>query len=196
MKRKSSLIILLLIILVIIIPQPSADIYIRLHFSEIAGDKLQLFYSTDTSDFFSQEQSITSVVDKEKKQVTFRLDGELYKHITGLRLDFPLQDVLKVSSITVSSGGVVKKQYDPIHFFAPASITVTNDVELILIESRRITAVSTGEVDPFVDLSGPLTADICHSFSHFWITKIVICLFILLCYVLSQKRIFDVETRI
>ena len=196
MKRKSNIIILLLIIIVMIIPQPVADIYIRFHFSEIVGNKLQLFYSTDTSDFFSQEQSITSEVDKERKQVTFRLDSELYKHITGLRVDWPLQEVLQIKSVTISSAGVVQKQYDPIDFFAPENISIANDVEVILIKPKRVVALSTGEVDPFVVLSGLLTADISNSFSGFWFTKIAICVLLVLGYIIFRKKIFDVETKI
>jgi hypothetical protein len=75
-------------------------------------------------------------------------------------------------------------------------MAVTNDVEVILIKPKRIVALSTGATDPFLVLSGPLTADISDSFSKFWITKVVISLLILLGQIISQKKIFDVKTKI
>lgn len=196
MKSKKYIFLFLVILVIMIVPQHVSDVYIRLHFSEIAGDNLQLFYATDTMNSFGPEQCITSIVDKEKMQVTFRLDGELHKHITGLRIDYPLEEVLKVESVTVSSAGVVKKQYDPIDFYAPENIAATNDMEVILIKPARVTALSTGVQDPFLVLGEAITEDINHSFSKFWVTKMILCCMILVGFVVSQKRIFKVENMV
>lgn len=193
MKIKNIWIPCILIVLILIFPQPVANLYLRLDFKEIAGDKVQLYYATQSSGF-SEEQSIVSAVDLEKKQVSFCLDGNLHNQLTGLRLDFPTNEIIYIKNITLSSAGVIQKQYDPVHFFKEGNIADSNDVEIVLIEPTRNTAVATGAEDPFVVLAPQAVADIDAGYSSYWMTKIMLSILVVAGYFLYHKRIFKIDT--
>lgn len=179
-------------ILFVLIPCPPADLILRLSFDEITGDYCSLYYTTDYSESFSDEQCIVSPIDSATKQVTFRLDSSLEDHITGMRLDFPVtDDLICVKSITVSSAGVIQEEYNPCHFFADANIALSNDAEITLVKPRNRAYIAAGGNDPFLILSESLTNQILNCYSHFRLTRLCICLFAVGCYLFARKNLFS-----
>ena len=90
-------------------------------------------------------------------QVSFLLDGSLEGHLTGLRLDFPhSEQLIGIKTVTVSSAGVIQKEYNPCHFFAPENITLNHNADVTLVLPRNRVYVSAGADDPFLILSDAL----------------------------------------
>ncbi|MBQ8823220.1 MAG: hypothetical protein IJZ82_11295 [Lachnospiraceae bacterium] len=195
MKYKKTLMAVFLAVVSLVfvfMPWPASDLYIRVHFSEINGGFLQLFYTTASNNTFCEEQCITSEVDTENKQVTFCLDKSLSEELTGLRIDFAsMQDLVGVKSITVSSAGVIQEEYNPVHFFDESNIVGTNGIEISLVKTRNRAYIATSENDPHVVLSAALTEQIAGNYSHFRGTRLCICVFILGCVLLTKKNIFQ-----
>lgn len=192
MKKLKMAMAFLIALLFIMMPLPAADLYIRLYPEEIEDDDFSLYYSTDTSDF-SQEQCIDGEVDWERSMVTFRLDHTLERHITGLRLDVPYsENLLEISNITVSSAGIIQKQFNPSTFFAEENILFKNDMGTIsLVTSRNHAYLSTSGEDPFLILAPGLVAEILGAYSHLRLTRLGICLFLFLGYRMYRRNLFQ-----
>lgn len=176
----------------IMIPSRASSIRIRIHFAAVGGDSCALFYSTDTHNTFSSEQALFSAIDPQTLQAEFTLDPSCKNHITGLRLDFPdTEQLLCIKSITVSSAGVVKRQYNPCDFFTADNLACVNDIATINLAAAQARAyLYTLESDPYVILSDELCRQIAGCYSHFRLTKLAVCLFILGCCFLARKNIF------
>lgn len=194
MKKIKIAIIFLITVAFILMPFPSADINIRLHFMDSAEGTYALYYSTQTSGF-SQEQCIIAEVDSDSNQVTFHLDSSLENQLTGLRLDFPAGDnLICISNVTVSSAGIVQKQFNPCDFFATANLTHINDIEPISIATAQNRAyVPTAGSDPYVILAQNLLEEIRDGYSHLRLTRLGICLFAAACYFMYKKNLFSKE---
>jgi len=191
MKKVKMLIFILVAIGFVLLPFPASDLYIRIHFTEIAGNDCGLYYTTKDQPVFSQEQYIPAPIDHEKKSVSFCLDGSLENKLTGLRLDFANQsDLVQIKSITLSSAGVVQKEYNPCVFFAEENVTHINQAEIIPIPSRNRVCISTSDNDPYVIFSDGLVGAIKKHYSHMIISRICVCLFIAGCYLMAKKHIF------
>lgn len=192
MKKIKILVIFLAVALFIAVPLPSADLYLRVYFSEIAGQFCALYYSTESSNFFSQEQCVISDIDPERNMVTFRLDGSLKDQITGFRLDFPSdEDLICVSNITVSSAGIVQKQFNPIHFFADENFSYSNDIAAIsLVDPRDTAYILTESSDPYLIFSANLVKQITDGYSCYRLTRLGICLFAAACFFMTKKNLF------
>lgn len=176
-------------VLFIMIPVPSANLYLRVHFDEIAWDKCALYYSTTSSNSFTQEQCIISEVDFDKKQVTFCLDGTLSNQLTGLRLDFSNnEDLICIKSVTVSSAGIIQKEFDPITFFGEENVSHTNAAEITLVKPTERAYILTEANDPFIILSESLVAEIADCFSSFRLSRLAICLFVAGCYIMYKRK--------
>lgn len=176
----------------VMIPSRASSLRIRIHFDAVEGDFCSLYYSTDTSPGFSQKQAVVSVIDPQTLQAEFTLDPSCENHITGLRLDFPeAEQLLCIKSITVSSAGVVKRQYNPCDFFTADNLVYTSDITTISLAAAQARAyLYTLESDPYVILSDELCLQIVKCYSHFRLTKLAVCLFILGCCFLARKNIF------
>ncbi len=176
----------------VILPLRTAPLYIRLYFHEIEGDFCTLYYSTDTVNVFCVEQQCVSEIDLENKQVEFRLDPSLDGHLTGLRLDFPGQEqLLSINSVTVSSGGVIKRQYNPCDFFSRENVAQTNSIKALDLATASARAYfSTAPDNPYVILSDELSLQAADCYSHYRLTKLAACLFLLACFLLGRKKIF------
>lgn len=176
----------------VLMPFPASNLYLRFYFRDIQDSRCELYYSTDSADGFSGERLIPAEISPEDQHVTFRLDSSLAGHITGLRLDFPsLEQLICVDNVTVSSAGVVKKQYDPCYFFHKDQIASSNDVSAVdLVVSRDIAYVATTPDDPYLVFSPNLCRQITDCYSRFRLTRLFICLFPAACYLAARSRLF------
>lgn len=174
------------------IPFPASALYIRFYFDDIRDAKYALYYSTDSAEGFSSERLIPAEIDYSDMHITFRLDSSLAGHVTGLRLDFPnMEQVVCIKNVTVSSAGVVKRQYDPCYFFQEGNIALSNDIEdIIPVTSRDFTYVAAKPDDPYLIFSSGLCQQITDCYSHFRLTRLLVCLFPAACYLIARLKIF------
>ena len=106
----------MLALIFIIFPVGASNLHLKITFGTESKDKtvpddFYLYYSIDGSDF-SEENMVKGSLDEKKNEITFTLDSSYENKITLLRVDFPSQnDILKVESVSVSSGGLNKKIY-------------------------------------------------------------------------------------
>lgn len=179
--------------LFIFAPFSASDLILRVYFEDIKGENCVLYYALDTENVFTQEKSIVSEIDYGQKMVEFRLDGSYDGHLTMLRLDFPQQaeQLLCIKDITVSSGGVIQKEYSPCVFFEDQNIDLMRGIEASRVYLQKRTYLQIGPEDPYVILSGGMTQEIQGHFSHRRISRLCLCLFLGGCCFLSRKRIFS-----
>ncbi|MBR1440474.1 MAG: hypothetical protein IJ589_04540, partial [Lachnospiraceae bacterium] len=145
---------ILLAILFCFLPTRTGDVILRLHFWEVnesvQKDGCVLFYTTKDNDTFTAENCAFGYLNETEHRVEFRLDSSLKGRITGIRIDLPAaEQTLVVDDVSVLSGGVVKKNYNPVDFFADEMIKAQNDIaaiERIDFQSRAY-LVTTG-ADP------------------------------------------------
>lgn len=184
--------ILIVAIAFILIPVPAADLFVRIYFDEIAGDNCALYYATDTANAISQDQCIISEIDYEKKLVTFRLDGSFAGHLTSLRLDLPseMEQLACIKTITVSSAGIIQKEFNPCVFFEKANIAAANDAEITLVHPRNRAYISAESGDPYLVLSTPLVNQIQNCSSHYVLSRIFVCLFVGACCIFAKRKVF------
>lgn len=185
--------VLLLMFVFIMLPFPASDLRIRIHFDEIEGSSFVLYYTADIANEFTNTQSISQDIDHDAKQVEFTLPSSLENRITGLRLDFPnTEQLLCVSSITVSSAGTIKRQFNPCDFFSESGILHSNDINgLSLATAKRHAYILTSSDDPYIVLSPDLCRRITDCYSHFRLTRLGICIFILGCFFFAKRNIFS-----
>lgn len=178
--------------LFVLAPASASDLIIRIYFDDIEGDECVLYYATDVENVLTQEKSIASEIDHERKKVEFRLDGSFDGHLTLLRLDFPQQaeQLACIKNITVSSGGVIQKEYSPCVFFEDRNIDLLREIEVTRVYPKKRTYLEIGPEDPYVILSGEMTQEIQSHFSHRGISRLGLCMFIAGCYFISRKKIF------
>ena len=182
---------------IIIFPVKTADEIFRIEFTGnengvLEGTDCTLYYSTLSPDAFNDDQSISCPVDNEKYYVEFRLDGKLNNNIKGLRIDFPAEDQLfSVGGVFVKSAGVLKKRYDPCVFFSEENLKQANDIQGISpIRDGKVVYIRTGNEDPYIVFSDALVDDVSGHFSHYIITKLLICAVIIVCFFSYKKDIF------
>lgn len=190
MKKLKILILFLAVAAFILIPLPAADVYVRLHFSEAGGDNCSLYYTTGDFPNFSQDKCIISDIDYEKNEVTFRLDSSLEGKITGFRLDFPnTQSLIGIENITVSSAGIVQKQYNPCDFFEEKNVIYVNQAEYSLVRPHNRTYIAPNGDDTYFIFSDTLACELNNSYSHFRLTRLGICFFAAGCYFFTKRKI-------
>lgn len=183
-KYLPPLLILILSLIFIFKPHSASAIIIRVYFNEISGNSCALYYTTDHPNAFNDTQCVISNIDYDQKMVSFRLDGSLAGRLTGLRLDLPgsTEQLLCVKNISVSSGGVIQKEFNPCDFFSEGNRIFQNDVHLDLVPARKCAYMLTGSEDPYVVLSSPLVNQIQNCFSYRIWSRIFLCLFVAGCY--------------
>ena len=199
MKKLKIIMIFVLVILFVFLPLPASDVLVKVHFAmddetaNITGTSGSIYYSTIDLFGFNGEQCVHSVMDEEKQMLTFRLDKELEKTLQGLRIDLPaVQGLVCVDNITVSSGGIVCKQFNPCELFSESNRLVTNDIDSIsLIKSRKKAYMAVSGTDPYIVLSGDVVAKVRDCYSHYTLTRIFICVFLLGVWWMDKKKVFD-----
>lgn len=193
MKKKCLYLLpLFIMIAFILFPSGAANLYIRIYFDEIQGDTCTLYYATDTVNVFCVEQHLSSDISPEERKAEFCLDASLDGHITGLRLDFPnTEQLLSIKNITISSGGVIKRQYNPCDFFADDNIASTHNIDSVtLATASGRTYIGTLSEESYLVLSDELCRRITGCYSHLYLTRAAVCLFLLACFYLGRKRLF------
>ena len=190
MKKIKKLLFFFIILAFIIIPLPPADMTIRLHLTKMVGNDYSLYYS-NTDSIFTPSKCVVGEIDYERNQVVFRLDSSL-EGLTALRLDFPHTDTLiSMEKITVSSAGIIQKQFNPSLFFESDNLTETNDLETISLATAQDKAyIATNDWDPYVVLSSQMVEQINSGFSHWQLSRLAICLFIAACIYFYKKNYF------
>lgn len=182
----------------VLIPAPASNLYIRIYFDEIQGDSCALYYAVDGENGFTQEQSISSRIDYERKMAEFVLEPSLEGRVTGLRLDFPDEEqLICVKNITVSNDGMIQREFNPCVFFAGENLQYSNDIEATSLVSVRDRAyIRTASADPYLILSPELCGQIMGCYRHFIPTKLAICVFLLGCLVFAKLNIFRADTEV
>ena len=184
------LILLLIAVIFVCFPHPASDLHLRITFEEFEGDGCSLYYTTDTDGNFSQEKCISSTFDPDTMQVSFLLDASLEGHLTGLRLDFPhSEQLIGIKTVTVSSAGVIQKEYNPCHFFTPENIALNHNADVTLVLPRNRVYVSTGADDPYLILSDALVAQINACYSHQVLSRLCVCLFAACCLFFARRKL-------
>ncbi|MCM1027367.1 MAG: hypothetical protein NC432_13105 [Roseburia sp.] len=152
-----------------------------------------MYYATDTVNVFCVEQYERDDIDYDKKMVSFRLDASLEGHITGLRLDFPNQEqLLSIGNITISSGGIIRRQYNPCVFFAEENIADTHNITALdRAPARESVYIVTSPNESYVVLTEQFCRQITKYYSHFLITKLAICAFFCGAFYLGRKKLFS-----
>lgn len=183
---------IVLSVLFVFAPVSASDLIIRIYFDDIEGDDCVLYYATDIENVFTQEKSVLSEIDDKQKKVEFRLDKSCEGHLTMLRLDWPQQaeQLICIKNITVSSGGVIQKEYSPCVFFEDRNIDLLQEVAVTKVYPRKRVYLEIGSEDPYVILSGEMTQEIQSHFSHRRVSRLCLCLFLAGCYFISRKKIF------
>lgn len=192
MKKVKIVIPLIIAIAFVLMPVKASDIYIRIHFMEAQGSDMALYYSTLENGGFNQTDCIPAQIDYEKMQISFRLDGELEGQLNGFRLDFPAGDnLIGIKNITVSSAGIVQKQFDPCDFFAVENRAAESDIAGIsLIKPKNMTYIATGGADPYIVFTQEPVAQITEGYSHFRLTRLFICVFAFAVYFFAKRNYF------
>lgn len=183
---------ILLCLIFVLRPLPTSDLIVRVYFEDITGDCCVLYYITEDRSEFSDEQKVVSEIDPVQKKVEFRLDGSFEGHITNLRLDFPHlnEQLICVKSITVSSAGVVRKDYNPCNFFMDENIESSHEASVTLVYPRNRAYISAGSDDPYIVLSPALVKQIGSYYSHRTFSRVALCLFLFGAYMISKRKIF------
>lgn len=191
-KNLPYILIILLLAAGLFFPFSPGNLHIRLQFKDFTGDHCALYYTTDTSADFSETPPVVSDID-ERNQVDFCLDSSLAGHITGLRLDFPeTEQLLCINNVSVSSAGIIQKEYDPCYFFDSSNISFTNDISSInLIKSKKRAVIATAGQDPYLLLSPELTTQLQSHFSSCKFMILPVCLFFLCCVLSYKKKLFS-----
>ena len=181
-----------LTVLFVFMPVSASDLIIRMYFDDIEGEDCVLYYATDIENVFTQEKSVVSEIDCEQKLVEFRLDKSCDGHLTMLRLDLPQQaeQLVCIKNITVSSGGVIQKEYSPCEFFEDRNVDLLREIEVTRVYPKKRTYLEIGPEDPYVVLSGEMTQELQSYFSHRGLSRLGLCMFIAGCYFISRKKIF------
>jgi len=192
MKKVKMIILLVVAIGFVLMPVNASDIYIRIHFMEAQGSDMALYYSTIENGGFNQTDCVASEIDYEKMEVSFRLDGELEGQLNGFRLDLPAgENLIGIKNITVSSAGIVQKQFDPCDFFAVENRVAENGIAGIsLIKPKNMTYIATEGADPYIVLAQKPVAQIADGYSHFRLTRLFMCVFAFAVYFFAKRDYF------
>lgn len=187
-------------IAIMLFPVKTSAEYIRIEFTgnedgELRGEECTLFYATASPDAFNEDESISCPIDNEKHYVEFKLEGKCNKNVKGLRLDFPVKNqVFSIGGVYVKSAGVLQKRYDPCVVFAPENIKQQNCIpELHTIKDGKIVYIATVKDDPYIIFSDEMTASLTGHFSHYLVTKGLICLFIIACFFSYKMDFFGLK---
>lgn len=182
----------LIAIVFVLLPLPASDLIIRIYFDEIQGDFCALYYATNPDKVFTLDEYLPCDINYDKKMVEYRLDGSAEDSLTALRLDWPnLQEqLICVKSITVSSGGLIQKEFNPCRFFAEENIASSHETTVVLVHPRDRAYLSCGSDDPYQVLSDELTAEIRNCFSHQRLSRLFLCLFLGCSWFLAKKKFF------
>ena len=193
--RKSFLIALLILFIMggfILYPFECTDLHLKLTFSkDSAYTECTAYYTTVQNPVYSEEQSIAAIIDNGKADIVF--PKELCKSLTGLRLDFSQSnDLIGISRVELCSAGFAQTTMDASVFFAAANILAINDISVI--QPVQTTAyIGTDGSDPHLLFQANIVEACNDAYSHYTFSKLAVCIFILLAWLLARKKLFTTE---
>lgn len=181
----------ILLIAFSVIPFHSSNCILRLHYSDIEEtEPFFLFYATNEENELGGDKIIEGFVDPDRHCIEFVIPSELSGDITALRLDLPPVDqTASFDSVFVLAGSIVRKSYGADRFFSPEFFSGTNGIDAIQTPASEIsTYIVTSGNDPYIVLSDKAIKMINRSFSSYFVTKLLISLFIGGCIFLYNRE--------
>jgi len=186
----------ILLLAFVLIPLPKRDVTIRFTTIEEYGKDFKLYYSTASSQGFSEENCLVPEKEDEEGQLTFIIPGEVISQLEALRMDFPqvASGTYCFSDVSISSAGIVRKRIHPCAFFSEENLSQQNDITTI----NYCTAITQAQIltdgtDPFVFFDGQLTLKIMKCASRLRLTRLGIALVILIGIWSYKKDIFHTK---
>lgn len=184
----------------LLLPLPDSNLYLCVEFDETSANikNCRLYYTTAaSSEYFSlpclDEGNNSSGT---PFQARFRIEPSvLSEQITSLRLDLPdLDQIVCVKSVTVSSAGIIKREFNPCYFFSDPNIVSANSItERSLLPFRRIAYIATAADDPYLVFSDTLVREISDCSGNYVWTRLLICLFPVILFFSYRKKIFTAD---
>ncbi len=185
---------------IMLFPVKTSGEYIRIEFTGnedgiLEGQECTLYYATNSADAFNDNQTVSCPIDNEKFYVEFKLDGVYNNNIKGLRIDFPAENQrFCIGGVFVKSAGILSKRYDPCYIFADENIKSKNDIpEMTCLKDGKVVYIVTQDKDPYIVFSDEVTKELTSHFSHFIVTKLVMCIIVVGCFFSFRKDIFGTD---
>lgn len=191
----AKIVICILMLVFVFMSFPASGLTIRLYFDDFEGSQVIMYYTTDENPDILPEQILTATFDTETRIAVIKLSPELADHIVQIRLDFPeMEQVFSIKNVSVSSAGVIKHNYSPCDFFSTTNIVYQNDIPQInLLERKQIAYVKTNESDPYILFTNELVNDMLRYRSSFRLTRLSICILVVLGYAISRIGLFNIR---
>lgn len=175
-------------IIILLIPVGTSNLVINLYLDEFVDSTCIIYYGKNTNPGFCDEQVLVGVYSPAKNCVSVTIPGDVAANVTTLRMDFAeIEQLLSIREVTLTSAGITQKTYNPCDFFADSNIAVSNGINgKSLIDIRNMTYFSTSENDPYIIFTDAFCKEIVSHTSSFLLTKIFICCFIWVTYLLYK----------
>jgi len=181
----------------LLLPIPYSNLYLSVEFEADSQDikSCRLYYTTASSAEYSSLACLTegNNVSGTPTQARFRIEPSLLsEQITSLRLDLPnAEQVVCVKSVSVSSSGIIKKEFNPCYFFDDSNIVFSNSITgRSILPFRRIAYIATDPSDPYLVFSDTLVREILDCSDNYVLTRLCICLFLVALFLSYRKKIF------
>ncbi len=98
-----------------------------------------------------------------------------------------------MKTITVSSAGVIQKEFDPRDFFADSNISGTNNLEIIVVSTLHKAYLSAQSDDPYLIISDDLVSQVDACYSDQRVFRLLVCVFLAGFVILSRRKIFETD---
>ncbi len=179
-------------LLFIFYPFMCTDLHIKLYFGEDSDVAYcNLYYTTEDMPNFDDSNMLTAKATADYADIL--IPKEACGKLTNLRLDFsPVEDLISISRVELCSGGFIQKSFSGPDFFKEDNILQTNDLET-LHSTKYITYIGTAGTDPYIMFQTAVVSACNNAFSHYTVTKLLICLFIAGTVILSRRKLFPAE---
>ena len=173
----------------ILFPIKPADLILKLTIEGTDAGLCRLYYSTTETDFFNEEMSLPAQKTNTVNLYDFKIPSDVAGDLKMIRLDFPSGSVgYAVTNVTVYSGGVTRKYYNPDIFFAPGNVVAYADLTYGSDESTDFIYVTPTGPDPNLVFSELFTNSLKKCQSRFYLTRIFIVCFIAAAWLISTKK--------
>lgn len=193
LKSKKNILLVIFVLIAMLffvfIPFSTADLRMKVYFEDQPEGTYQLYYCTHLNPAFSEEQIVTGEICE--GYVEFVLPKEIHKSLVGLRLDFPeyIEPVI-VRRFDFCSGGFVVKSISGTRIFSGPYIEDSNQITAAsqIVDTYYIV---TDSKDPFYVFSDDFCRLCEKSFSHYTVTKLLLCIIICAFILFPYKDIFS-----
>lgn len=177
-KRKIAVIIIsaFLVLLFIAFPMKKTGFHLNIRGTDFAEGDYYLYYTTVDNPKWSGDKCLYGI--HTDNSVDFAFDNSLSGKIQEIRIDFPEVDNLyKITAIEVSSGGIIKKNYNPCNIISTEAIPASHSIGGIsALALSQTTFIRTQGSDPYIVLSLRNSQDIASHYSRFRLSRLIACL--------------------